>query len=284
MSAAVTTREAEVAGVRVTLATFPASWLGVVVGRTSARDLFARDAAVAVALDGPMFDDAGRPQYLVAGPGASAPSQFPDRGATLAVDGSGRARVVSGGVAPAGSAVAVQGYPALVRSRANVASREVDTSRRSRAALGVLADGTVFFAATRAASMYAFAAALVALGAVDAAYTDGGSSTALLLRGESGPVVLVGDANDTGAHATDAKRLPSWLVARGPSGEPVHVTPPTVTPPVAPPAVLPVAPGTAPVVAVAVLLAASGAAAWWVLRSRPARRARRNPVRHPRRT
>lgn len=272
MSAGVTTREVEVGGVRVTAAVFPASWLAVAVGRTSARDLLARDPAFAAALDGPMFDDQGRPQYLVMGPGAQAPSQFPARGATLAVDRNGRAQVVDGGVAPADSVVAVQGYPALVRRGANVASREIDTSRRSRAAFGVLADGTVFIAASRAAGMHAFAEALVQLGAVDAAYTDGGSSTALLLGvgGAGGvgtsPRVLVGDAADNGAHATDAKRLPSWLLARNPT-----MTAGTVVPSATTPVVRPSAPA-GPLAAVAVLLAASGVTAWWLLRSRKAPR------------
>lgn len=273
MSASVTTREVEVGGVRVTAAVFPASWLAVAVGRTSARDLLARDPAFAAALDGPMFDDRGRPQYLVMGPGAQAPSQFPTRGATLAVDRNGRAQVVDGGVAPADSAVAVQGYPALVRRGVNVASREIDTSRRSRAAFGVLADGTVFLAASRAAGMHAFAEALVQLGAVDAAYTDGGSSTALLL-GAGGvgtsPQVLVGDAADNGAHATDAKRLPSWLLARNPTVT-ANNTAVTVVPSATTPVVRPSAPA-GPLAAVAVLLAASGVTAWWLLRSRKAPR------------
>jgi hypothetical protein len=280
VSASVTTREVEVGGVRVTAAVFPASWLAVAVGRTSARDILARDPAFAAALDGPMFDDRGRPQYLAMGPGAQAPSQFPTRGATLAVDRNGRAQVVDGGVAPADSVVAVQGYPALVRRGVNVASREIDTSRRSRAAFGVLADGTVFFAASRAAGMHAFAEALVQLGAVDAAYTDGGSSTALLLGvggvggvgGAGGvgtsPRVLVGDAADNGAHATDAKRLPSWLLARNPTvttgttGTAVTVVPSATNPVVRPSA------SAGPLAAVAVLLAASGVTAWWLLRSR----------------
>lgn len=275
MSASVTTREIEVGGVRVTAAVFPASWLAVAVGRTSARDLLARDPAFAAVLDGPMFDDRGRPQYLVMGPGAQAPTQFPTRGATLAVDRNGRAQVVDGGVAPTDSVVAVQGYPALVRRGVNVASREIDTSRRSRAAFGVLSDGAVFLAASRAAGMHAFAEALVQLGAVDAAYTDGGSSTALLLgvggAGGAGtsPQVLVGDAADNGAHATDAKRLPSWLLARNPTS--TNVTAVTVVPSATTPVVRPSAPA-GPLAAVAVLLAASGVSAWWLLRSRKAPR------------
>lgn len=104
-------------------------------------------------------------------------STDPSDGSTLFVD-QGVARFVRGTSVPGTATFAVQLYPTLVFD-SNVIQGLSDRDNNSRAAVGMLADGSVFFAIHPSISMPAFAELLKRKGAVFAGYTDGGGSTAL---------------------------------------------------------------------------------------------------------
>lgn len=155
--------------------------LGVVLGGTAGGALAARGAAWVAC--GPMFDGRG-PRFLLADRrgGVAWASREPTRGATVAVYSSGLVREVAGAALPAGEApaVAVQGYPELVRRGAAVAVAE--SERERRVALAVLASSLgprVALVALQRGTMQAFVEALVAGGAVEAVYLDGGRAAHL---------------------------------------------------------------------------------------------------------
>ena len=111
--------------------------------------------------------------------GARNPSLYPDRGGTLTVTGN-MASVASGWSTPPWGGVAWQGYPLLVSG--GVPERFTgDADRVERAAVGLLPDGRVVFA-TGVSGMAEFARGLAGLGLSWAAYSDGGGSTALVVK------------------------------------------------------------------------------------------------------
>lgn len=187
---------------------------------TTAQEALA-SGAVAV-LDGPMFsrcDSAGlsgtdaeryaqsqcsRVEYALLGSEVSVASLYPSNGATFSVV-EGRAVVLPDAQVAEGARVAVQGYPWIVREGRNVASQERDTDRTWRAALVLLDSGELAFAIMQA-SMYAFAAALVAAGAREAVYTDGGGSGRL----------ETADGQRVGSN--ENRRMGAWLVVRAAEG------------------------------------------------------------------
>lgn len=114
----------------------------------------------------------------------------------------GEAFVTSGSTIARGADVAVQLYPSLVRNGQNIASRSTDAERTWRAALVMLDKKTLAFAIGQRVSMYEFAEALIAAGARDAGYTDGGGSTSLWSK-----------ANATRFGSAENRAVPSWLVA-----------------------------------------------------------------------
>lgn len=217
---------------------FPASWLALEVedrdgnprtaeGLETAREVWRRESEAVVLVDGPMFTLVGGGsdyrrataanllyRYFDAARRVDVPSSYPDRGATLSVDGEGRATWLQGAREARGAVFAVQGYPELLRSGDNVASVRNDRDTTGRAALCLLSDGRAAFAIGRA-PMREFAEVLrgVRVGAAsvtDAAYLDGGGSTSLALRGANG--------SDLFAHGLDARRLPVYLLAVPPRG------------------------------------------------------------------
>lgn len=189
---------------------FPARALGIYRSPESSK---AADAALRISkpealLDGPMFH----------GPHCSGahnvcfglldrktqlaePSELPRAGMTISVVNE-EAYVTSGSTITPGADVAIQLYPALVRNRQNVASRSADPERTWRAALVLLDKETLAFAIGQRVSMHEFAEALVAAGARDAGYTDGGGSTSLWSR-----------ADATRYGSAENRAVPSWLVA-----------------------------------------------------------------------
>lgn len=155
--------------------------LGVVLGGTAGGALAARGAAWVAC--GPMFDRAGPRSLLVdRRGGVSWASREPTRGATVAVYAGGVVREVAGSALPAGEApaVAVQGYPELVRRAAAVGVAA--SERERRVALAVLASDAgprVALVGMRYGTMQALGEALVAGGAVEAVYLDGGRAAHL---------------------------------------------------------------------------------------------------------
>lgn len=146
-------------------------------------------------LDGPMFGnrnvggDTGRALFFVRDRAAriETVSQRPSEGVTLSVEG---VEVVArrGASAPEGADVAVQGWPSLVWAGEAVGTNVGTNAQRvQRAAVAVLRDGRIALAASRASDVVRFSRDLVALGALGAAYTDGGSSTYLGANGR--PIV-----------------------------------------------------------------------------------------------
>lgn len=163
---------------------------------------------VAAVLDGPMYDEpsagACRLAYLYYDRSAGLagrwyPGRNPTQGMTFSISGD-RVEVVHGGRYVGEPDVAVQMYPELVRAGRNVASSTVNTHREWRAGLGLMPDGQMIFAVSQG-SMHAFAQQLVALGVVEAGYTDGGGSTTLQVGSER-----VGHP--------DNRPVASWLVVR----------------------------------------------------------------------
>ncbi len=159
---------------------------------------------------GAMFDGRGLQYGALDGHSKRyVPSRFPNRGATISVR-RGVATAAGGWAAPTGSTVAWQGYPALVRSGRNVASRTIDAERVGRCAAGIDRDGMLVIASATRMSMYDFAEALIAAGVVEAAYSDGGGSTLFLKRDGGGPWVRQADSNLT------SRPLASFLAAVDP--------------------------------------------------------------------
>ena len=166
----------------------PSSWLRVAHGprSTPAAQWAAHPGAVAL-LDGPMWGnrnvggDTGRALFFVRDRAASVEtvSQSASEGVTLAVD-AGEVVARRGASAPESAPVAVQGWPPLVWAGVAVATNVGSNAERvQRAGLAVLRDGSLAFCASRASDVARFARDLVSLGALAAAYTDGGSSTYL---------------------------------------------------------------------------------------------------------
>ena len=215
------------------LVAVPPAWLSLELDDTdnnprtgerpeTGRQVIERLPRVVALLDGPMFDPEGEYpsytrarmlyRYLDRRRGISVPSQFPTRGATLSMAGDARAVVMDGAAEIEGAVFAVQGYPAVLRRRSNVATRDKNRETTGRAALCLLGDGRVAFAVGRA-PMWEFGEALRALtdvDVVDALYTDGGGSTTLALRDANGTLEV--------AHGLDSRRLPAYILAEpGPS-------------------------------------------------------------------
>lgn len=211
----------------------------------------ALDSGALVVVDGPMFSrcdsasltgtdaqryaasQCSRVDYLLYGPNVSIRSTYPSNGATFSVVGSDVV-VRSGNEADPAARVAVQTYPHIVRRGEVIASQDRDTSRTWRVALVLLEDGQLAFA-IMAASMYDFARALAAIGAVEAGYLDGGGSGRIATsEGE-----LVGSSEN--------RRVGAWLVVRPPASGPAGA-------------------------GLLVALAAAAGVAWWASRRRRATR------------
>ena len=211
----------------LTLVAFPPSAFGLYLaphatqsGHTvpgRAAEALAADPRLVAALDGPMFGLCGGGGYPTAtcadldylhydpDAGINDPGEDPTKGVTIGADRLlGRALVATGGRVPPGARVAVQLYPALVRQGQIVTSATVNPDHVWRAGLAILADGRLAFA-TLIGSMDEFARALVAAGAREAGYTDGGGSTRLEIAGEG----FVGDREN--------RRVASFLVVRRPA-------------------------------------------------------------------
>jgi hypothetical protein len=153
-----------------------------------------------------MFGGSGSVLYALrdTAAGVAVPSRFPTRGLTVCVVG-GLARAVRGGLPLQGSTVAVQGYPSLLESGANVASEVHDTDTDWRSALAVRSDGRLALCVGRS-GMREFAAELLTRGCRQACYLDGGTSTALWQRSGERDGVAV------------PRALPAWVLCRAASG------------------------------------------------------------------
>lgn len=215
---------------RITAVLIPPSWLGLELDLSGldgsnpekAIDIINRIHPVAL-LDGPMFSVPGgegygtyglanlKYRYLDRGRGIDVPSEFPSRGGTVSVV-NGQAFYKNGDAIENGATLAIQGYPSIVENGRNVASTRNDTNTTGRSAVGIFRDGRIAFA-VGTFSMREFANRLIQIGILNAAYTDGGSSTALF-----GPGVSIG---------LRARRLPAYLIAVPPSNT---VNPPTPVP------------------------------------------------------
>jgi hypothetical protein len=143
--------------------------------------------------------------------GIDLPGASPDAGMFIGVD---RGRAITGNGRGIGrrADVLVQLYPALVQmGQSKVPSPDPNPERDWRAALCILRDGKLAFAVAPSSPMGLFADKLRAMGVVHAGYTDGGSSTSLVL-----PPNRIGSPNPR-AVATWLTVLPqgSGLVAIG---------------------------------------------------------------------
>lgn len=173
------------------------SALGAIV---PAAPIFPREVlTTGVVACGPMFTH-GRVDFVVRDRSThtDAPGRFPREGATVAIEG-GRA-VVRPGAAPGDAAVAVQGYPWIVRDGEIHASPTVDAEHVGRVALVVLRDGRVGIA-VRTGPMFTFARELDAGGAEHVVYLDGGGST-----------FVRADGRTRGQEGE--RRLPSFVILR----------------------------------------------------------------------
>lgn len=183
----------------------------------TAAEALLRNPDALAALDGPMFEvtDRAHPRYrdyatgrldyrLYESEGIAVDddggTRTDGRGITLSVVG-GVAQVLDGDCVALHARAAVQLYPTLIRHKAVVAGERVNRDAVWRAGVAVLGDGSLAFAVMRA-SMRAFAQALLAKGAVDAGYTDGGGSARLQL------------ASGRWWGSTENRRVLSWLLVR----------------------------------------------------------------------
>lgn len=133
--------------------------------------------------------------------GIDVPSRRPRDGMTLSIKLDGSVSVQSGDAIANDTAFAVQLYPPLVRGGRVVASNVGPNAQTNwRAGLGVLRSGNLVFAIGRK-SMVDFARAMLAAGAVDAGYTDGGGSGLVQIAG--------GDRYGS----TEDRPVPVWLAA-----------------------------------------------------------------------
>lgn len=178
-------------------------------------DILAASGAVA-ALNGPEFfncsgqdlppgnaayavSQCGYPQFLVQGSSIAHPGSRPTEGHTLSVVG-GSISIAEGAQPVPGASVAVQLWPPLVIDSQIVASNVGGNATvERRAALAVFPGNTLAFI-VGVGDMFSFAAAIQALGATFAGYTDGGGSAALV-PGPSG-----------------TRPVPTWLIVRGGGG------------------------------------------------------------------
>lgn len=209
----------------LTMIAFPPAGLGVVIPSNpiTAETLFRGHPDVVVAIDGPMFDycpgqprdydryQCGVVRYSMfdAGRNVNAPgySSTANEGVTFSLRG-GALSAASGRRPAPGASVAIQMYPGLVENGAIAIRRRTegpDAQPNWRVAMGLLRDGRAFFAHGRK-TMYEFAEALLAAGAVWAGYTDGGGSASLVLRRADGG--LAGSDPDD----PRGRRVPSWIV------------------------------------------------------------------------
>jgi len=135
--------------------------------------------------------------------------RYPSRGATLLIEG-GAARAVDGCHVHDWSraSVAWQGYPSLIRNGRVVHNPSSDPGQTTRAGVGTLADGRVFFAASDD-SMHGFTVAGAQLGAQELFYGDGGGSGCVAARVPGG---LIADSPG----ALDSRRVPSFVAAVSP--------------------------------------------------------------------
>jgi hypothetical protein len=201
---------------------FPASWFRVYQPFTpmSGREFLAAHEEVIACADGAMFGFcAGEPHdYRIYDCGvvdygffdgvtrALQLPRYPSRGASLLIE-DGVARAVDGGHVREWSraSVAWQGYPSLIREGRIVHNPASDPGRTTRAGVGVLADGRVFFAAMND-SMHGFTLAGAEVGAVELLYGDGGGSGCVAARVRGGVI-----ADSPGA--LDSRRVPSFVAA-----------------------------------------------------------------------
>lgn len=229
---------------------------GVVVPSSpqNAADMFAQHAEVQAAIDGPMFGfcentthsyasySCGRVDYLLLdmwrNVSVGGQSSYASRGVTFSVV-NGRMTAARGRSVARGASVAFQCYPGLVEDGSIAVRRKdsgPDTQRVGRVAVGLMRDGSMFFAYA-ATSMYEFAEMLRSAGALWAGYTDGGGSSSLVVRGSDG--ALYGSDSDD----PRGRRVPSWIVWSDPRSG-VTASRPNVPPPsydVAPPQRTPLA-------------------------------------------
>lgn len=162
---------------------------------------------------GPIFDDEG-PQYYLAQDGVVlTPSRA--SGPVVSIKGN----TAYWNPTPHGTGpTAVQGFSTIVSEGHVATSADLNTQRVGRSAVGITTDDKIFLASAEGLSMIAFAAALVAMGAKYAAYTDGGSSVqgwlgnVTLGRSGAPPVPsFVGLASGTGL--SRAVRRSPWIAA-----------------------------------------------------------------------
>lgn len=135
--------------------------------------------------------------------GVDIPSSRSSQGMTISVMPDGTTSTAMGDAVAAGARVAVQFYPALVVN--GVVQDVADESFPYVAAVVVMSDGRMGFVVGRNMSLPTFAQRLADAGAVQAGYTDGGGSAAIIT-----PTVYVG--------SSEHRRVLTWLVARVPSG------------------------------------------------------------------
>ena len=134
----------------------------------------------------------------------NVPTDHPTAGATIAVVrptllGAARAVAARGSTVPAGTTVAVQGRPLILWQGQNVADPTKNLQAVWRPALAILRDGRLAFGIAQS-SMRALGDHLLAAGATDAVYLDGGGSGALTTRADG----------YTGS--SEHRRIPVWVV------------------------------------------------------------------------
>lgn len=219
-----------------------------------------RNSGAEAVLDGPMFEksDPSKPysqqtsgtveyrHYDLSG-GINIPTSYPSRGITISVMPDGSTQAGNGSAVPPGARVSVQLYPALVINGA--VQHVTDNGAASRAALVVLRDGRMAFAAGPSMQLSDFAQALAESGALYAGYTDGGGSTSLASTGFY-----------TGS--SEHRKVLTWLLAKAPQ----------------PGKAAGVSSQTASSLAIAALIVAVGAIVWSASRSKRASITRFNPV------
>lgn len=181
---------------------------------TRAEEALAQNPDADAVLDGPMFSlcgtggyarsDCATSDYRVVAEGIGQQGRNPESGLTFSVTPAGALAVYPGAMALPNARIVVQTYPTLVRDGVRIVSNQgTNRDRNWRAALARLRTGRLAFA-IQYADMQTFADALIALGATDAGYTDGGGSTSLAIRGEE----RLGSSEN--------RRVPVWLLAHRP--------------------------------------------------------------------
>jgi hypothetical protein len=196
---------------------FPATWLHIARGPRRDLDQILGDYPRAdFAVDGTMFEStAGTDSFLLYDPsmGVDLPTRKANEGVTISVV-NGVASARYGGVAEPGATVALQTWPSMVvNGRPQPHDTPANRERVWRLGIGVDSSGQIVVVMLIGA-IIDLANRMAREGIVNGGYLDGGSSLAAEARGVFRRVHT----------APSGSRIPGWILAVPPDGEPSSIT------------------------------------------------------------